>query len=732
MKITVKVFHNDSLKFSRILETGSYRAGKSEFSDIVLGDDKINRSAVEIRVSEGGVYFTNMGPIGKLKLNGKKQETGEIKDGSAIEVGEFKLSFVFGVEEPASMVLEKNLGSSVPRSPEPEAEQLNNPLNNDIFGDQLVGNINGETPQNIDSEKEPEPDSQPEDNEGEKSNVVELKPENGRVFDSPEPQLSSGNLALKDRTETFAKALVAKVMITEGPRKGEEIPLQSFELSFGRSSKADVVINDHKLSRIHAKIIRFGNGYRIIDLNSHNGTRVNGVRILEHPLSSYDVIEFGSTKIKFLIHDVVLNDGGHSTTLVPVPNSGKESTKSMHIDAMGGVRGGDVVGEFPESSENDFNSNHDPSGDGPVAATKRSPLKILAVVLIAVFISFWLISMNQEKTVESKGETKGEVAKEASDKASVLPKIPKDFSELSEEMQRRIEGYYNSAFSISQRSDASKEDIEKAKEDLARIHQSLPYYKNSRELLEQLDKRYRDKLAQIAAEKAKEDEEQDLNLYLEDGLASLKQGEFDRAAEYFQFAINLSPRNPIAKKGLEAALAKVRDLESVPPEVDPELEKIKQVKELYARALEALSNRAYQEAIELAESIRKIIIKGDQSYLNEAKQIIDRAKIAQKDEFEPFLLQAKEKFSEGDYNASRDLCEEMLKKDSAYEEAKELLAKSKKQLNRMAKEAYTHGYILESIGQIEPAKQFWTRAKNYVRPGDEYYDKVNKKLEQYQ
>ena len=43
-------------------------------------------------------------------------------------------------------------------------------------------------------------------------------------------------------------------------------------------------------------------GYRLIDMNSRNGTYVNGVRILEHPLASFDEIQIGSTKIKFLIH----------------------------------------------------------------------------------------------------------------------------------------------------------------------------------------------------------------------------------------------------------------------------------------------------------------------------------------------------------------------------------------------------------------------------------------------
>jgi len=118
--------------------------------------------------------------------------------------------------------------------------------------------------------------------------------------------------------------------------------------------------------------------------------------------------------------------------------------------------------------------------------------------------------------------------------------------------------------------------------------------------------------------------------------------------------------------------------------------------------------------------------------VQEAQTLIDKAKAFQKEQFEPFLIQAKEKYAEGDYNASREICEEMLKQDSTYDEAKECSLKAKKQLNRLAKEAYTHGYILESMNRIEEAKQYWNRAKNFVRPGDDYYDKVIKKLEYYQ
>jgi tetratricopeptide (TPR) repeat protein len=221
-------------------------------------------------------------------------------------------------------------------------------------------------------------------------------------------------------------------------------------------------------------------------------------------------------------------------------------------------------------------------------------------------------------------------------------------------------------------------------------------------------------------------------MYLKEGIEYLKEGDFDRAAEAFNSAIVIDPTNKVAIKGLKAAEARVRDIEQLPPEKDPEEDKRKLVSELFQKAVNAFTAKSYQEAIDTAEKIRQIELKGDTQYLNEAKQIIDRARILQKEEFEPFLIQAKEKYAEGDYNASRDLCEEMAKKDSSYDEAKECVLRAKKQLNRLAKEAYTHGYILESMNRIEEAKQYWNRARNYVRQGDEYYDKVNKKLDYYQ
>lgn len=81
--------------------------------------------------------------------------------------------------------------------------------------------------------------------------------------------------------------------------------LQTFYLNkkniiLGKLSKNDLQINDTTVSRNHCKFIKTKNSYKIIDLNSTNGTFVNGKIINEKILNVGDNIAIGKTILKFL------------------------------------------------------------------------------------------------------------------------------------------------------------------------------------------------------------------------------------------------------------------------------------------------------------------------------------------------------------------------------------------------------------------------------------------------
>jgi hypothetical protein len=67
----------------------------------------------------------------------------------------------------------------------------------------------------------------------------------------------------------------------------------------GRSRDCDIQLADPNVSRRHAELRQEGSGYWVIDLDSTNGTQVNGKRVTRAKLDSGDRITIGSTDLLF-------------------------------------------------------------------------------------------------------------------------------------------------------------------------------------------------------------------------------------------------------------------------------------------------------------------------------------------------------------------------------------------------------------------------------------------------
>jgi len=83
------------------------------------------------------------------------------------------------------------------------------------------------------------------------------------------------------------------------------IPLEREEVTLGRALEADVRINDTEVSRQHAKIVavrdekRNVTDYILNDLDSRNGTFLNGRRVRRETLENGDKITVGDTILRF-------------------------------------------------------------------------------------------------------------------------------------------------------------------------------------------------------------------------------------------------------------------------------------------------------------------------------------------------------------------------------------------------------------------------------------------------
>ena len=71
-------------------------------------------------------------------------------------------------------------------------------------------------------------------------------------------------------------------------------------ITIGRSGDADVLIEDRYASGIHARVYSRGATYYVDDMNSTNGTFLNGDRVSgEMPLSDLDELKIGDTEFRF-------------------------------------------------------------------------------------------------------------------------------------------------------------------------------------------------------------------------------------------------------------------------------------------------------------------------------------------------------------------------------------------------------------------------------------------------
>ncbi len=73
---------------------------------------------------------------------------------------------------------------------------------------------------------------------------------------------------------------IYRLVVRSGPTQGKSFDLTKNEVTIGRDTANDIVINDPEISRKHARLVLQGNGYVLEDLGSTNGTYVDGQRLM--------------------------------------------------------------------------------------------------------------------------------------------------------------------------------------------------------------------------------------------------------------------------------------------------------------------------------------------------------------------------------------------------------------------------------------------------------------------
>src|SRR5215213_2087012 len=94
-----------------------------------------------------------------------------------------------------------------------------------------------------------------------------------------------------------------RLIALAGPVKGQVFHLAQEEILLGRESSNRILISDLSTSRRHCAIQWDSAAFSLRDLDSFNGTFVNGLPVKERALEHGDRIVIGSSHFLFLLHD---------------------------------------------------------------------------------------------------------------------------------------------------------------------------------------------------------------------------------------------------------------------------------------------------------------------------------------------------------------------------------------------------------------------------------------------
>jgi S1-C subfamily serine protease len=98
----------------------------------------------------------------------------------------------------------------------------------------------------------------------------------------------------RDHVEPVSSRMLGKFTILNGERAGQKLGLGGSGIRIGReSSICEIVLENPKVSRLHAEVVSIDGKVLLIDRNSSNGTYVNDQKIDKRFLRDGDIIYFG-------------------------------------------------------------------------------------------------------------------------------------------------------------------------------------------------------------------------------------------------------------------------------------------------------------------------------------------------------------------------------------------------------------------------------------------------------
>ena len=141
-----------------------------------------------------------------------------------------------------------------------------------------------------------------------------------------------------------------RLLAISGSLTGGVQPLVDGLLSIGRDESSQLRLIDSAVSRRHCTIQQNGLEFELVDLDSRNGTFLNGIPIRRRTIAHGDTIRIGNSELVFLMHEGEVVTDSKIRPVDPAPPSANTAVHLAHPALQIGVEVGrmarDLAGLF--------------------------------------------------------------------------------------------------------------------------------------------------------------------------------------------------------------------------------------------------------------------------------------------------------------------------------------------------------------------------------------------------
>lgn len=499
---------------------------------------------------------------------------------------------------------------------------------------------------------------------------------------------------------------------------GESAPYDRYRLEDGETfigrdpKKCQIVLNDSEVSGVHAVIRKSNISCVLEDLNSSNGTLVNGERVNRVSLNNNDEFLIGGVSFTVKYRSEFLKQ--ENQTLMPV-----ETNETVEVE--------EVV-EIPAEEGDSFDAlggeiSKEPQEKSIIKRIWKDDKKRKQLIYGAVIaaLAYTLLApegddADKKPQVVKKEQPKKEVVDP--NKKVLTPEVREQLSRYYQFGRKHfLEGRYREAIDEFEKiikvdpnfNDNVASQLALAKEGLRKIEE------NERKKQQELEEAERKKRVEELLQEARE--------FVKDRRIELAESRFSEIAlidpdniEVPRLKLDIENwKKDIARKELEEAQKKA--------ERSAKVQKLQPGKTLF-------SQKEWFKAVAELEKFLKIEDMDD-DLRKEGETMYDTAKTELSSTVNPLLGKARSLVEGQDLKGAYETYYQILKIDPSNAEALNQTTDIKDQLTNKARKIYREAIISESLSLFQDAKEKFQEVQQISPVDSEYYKKATEKLKNY-